>query len=77
MSTRVSSMAFLVGLVGSMLGSGPLICQAQLVSSFENNLNSSLGATWEGPGIPTSQYVAMAPPHSQFITRRPGASKPF
>jgi hypothetical protein len=34
-----------------------LVCQAQLISSFENNLSSSVGATWEGPGIPNSEFV--------------------
>ena len=34
------------------------ICQAQLISSFENNLSSSVGATWEGPGIPNSEFVS-------------------
>jgi hypothetical protein len=59
MRKRFSSMATLaVALVVLALGSGPLFCQAQLVSSFENNLSSSVGATWEGPGIPSSEFVS-------------------
>jgi hypothetical protein len=55
---RVNSMATVtVALVGWMLGGAPVFGQAQLISSFENNLSSSLGATWEGPGIPNSEFV--------------------
>src|SRR5712675_2141660 len=56
---RFSSMATVaVAFVVLVLGSGPSFCQAQLVSSFENNLSSSVGATWEGPGIPNSEFVS-------------------
>jgi hypothetical protein len=56
---RFSSMATVaVASVVLVLGSGPSFCQAQLVSSFENNLSSSVGATWEGPGIPNSEFVS-------------------
>ena len=55
---RIGSTATItVGLISSILSSAPLFCQAQLLSSFENNLSSSVGATWEGPGIPTSEFV--------------------
>jgi hypothetical protein len=43
-----------------MLGAGPAFGQ-ELISSFENNLSSSVGATWESqvgqPGIPNSEFV--------------------
>ena len=53
-STATVAVAF----VASVLSSAPLYCQAQLISSFENNLSSSVGATWEGPGIPNSEFVS-------------------
>jgi hypothetical protein len=30
----------------------------QLLSSFEGDLSSSVGATWQGPGIPFSEFVS-------------------
>jgi hypothetical protein len=48
----------MVALITSVVSSAPFFCQAQLVSSFENNLSSSVGATWEGPGIPNSEFVS-------------------
>src|SRR4249919_1851035 len=48
-----------VALVILMLPAAPL-CGQQLLSSFENDLSSSVGATWEnqaGPGIPNSDFV--------------------
>lgn len=47
-----------LALVLSATSSATLFGQAQLISSFENNLSSSVGATWEGPGIPTSEFVS-------------------
>lgn len=46
-----------VALVILMLPAAPL-CGQQLLSSFEGNLSSSVGATWEGPGIPNSEFVS-------------------
>lgn len=42
-----------VALVILLLPAAPL-CGQQLISSFEGDLSSSVGATWEGPGIPNS-----------------------
>jgi len=41
-----------------LLGGAVLPCQAQVVGTFEHNLSSSVGATWEGPGIPNSEFVS-------------------
>src|SRR3954465_12907376 len=58
MGKRIGWMpAVMVGFVGWVLGGAPSLCQAQLVSSFEHNLTSSVGATWDGPGIPSSEYT--------------------
>jgi len=46
-----------VAFVASLF-SGPLFCRGQVVGTFEHNLSSSVGATWEGPGIPTSEFVS-------------------
>jgi PEP-CTERM motif len=55
---RIRSMATLtIGLTVLILGPAPLLCHAQLISSFENNLSSTVGATWEGPGIANSEFV--------------------
>lgn len=48
-----------VALIVSVLGSAPLFCQAQLISSFEGNLSSSVGVNWDGPGIPTATYTTV------------------
>jgi hypothetical protein len=53
-STASVAVAFVI----SVLSSGPSFCQAQLISSFEHNLSSSVGATWEGAGIPNSEFVS-------------------
>jgi hypothetical protein len=59
---RFSSMATVaVALVVLVLGGGPSFCQAQLISSFENNLSSSVGATWVGDTAPILNY-------SEFVT---------
>jgi len=52
-----STITVMVAIVSSMLNVAPLFGQ-QLISSFENNLSSSVGATWEGPGIPNSEFTA-------------------
>jgi hypothetical protein len=52
-----STVTVAVAFAFAILSSAPLVCQAQLISSFENNLSSSVGATWEGPGIPNSEFV--------------------
>src|SRR4051794_33713079 len=46
-----------VGALALLFGSGAMTCRAQLISSFEHNLSSSVGATWDGPGIINSEYV--------------------
>src|SRR5215213_87597 len=46
-----------VALVMLMLSAAPL-CGQQLLSSFEGNLSTSVGANWEGPGIPNSEFVS-------------------
>jgi hypothetical protein len=43
--------------IAVILASAPTFSAAQPVSSFENNLSSTVGATWEGPGIPGSEFV--------------------
>jgi len=48
-----------VALVILALGSAPLLCHAQLISSFEGNLSSSVGVSWDGPGIPTATYTTV------------------
>lgn len=59
MCKRIYSTATIrAALVMLVLGGAPLFGQAQLISSFENNLSSSVGATWEGTGIPNSEYTA-------------------
>src|SRR4051794_38834102 len=58
MCKRVGWIATLTGVLATgLLGGAVLPCQAQVVGTFEHNLSSSVGATWEGPGIPTSEYV--------------------
>src|SRR5689334_18221539 len=54
--------SFAVGaacLAAVIIASAPTFSGAQLVSSFENNLSSTVGATWEGPGIPGSEFVTV------------------
>src|SRR4051794_35659259 len=59
MCKRVSSIATIAGvLVGGVLGGAMSRCQAQVIGTFEHNLSSSVGATWEGPGIPNSEFVS-------------------
>jgi hypothetical protein len=48
-----------VALIVSVFGSAPRVCQAQLISSFEGNLSSSVGVNWDGPGIPTATYTTI------------------
>jgi len=48
-----------VALVILVLGSAPLFSHAQLISSFEGNLSSSVGVNWDGPGIPTATYTTV------------------
>lgn len=36
---------------------GGRTAQSQLISSFENNLSSSVGVNWEGPGVTPPTYV--------------------
>ena len=49
--------ALTVALVGWMPNDALLFGQTQLISSFENNFSSTVGATWEGPGIANSEFV--------------------
>src|SRR3954467_7034345 len=59
MCKRVGWIATLTGVLATCLLGGALLpCQAQVVGTFEHNLSSSVGATWEGPGIPNSEYVS-------------------
>jgi hypothetical protein len=41
-----------------LLGGASAKCQT-LISSFEDNLSSSVGATWEGTGIANSEFVTV------------------
>ncbi len=55
-----SSMATVaVAFVMAVLASAQLFCQAQVVGSFENDLTSSVGVNWDGPGIPTATYTTV------------------
>src|SRR3954452_6693670 len=59
MCKRVGWIATLTGVLASgLLGGALLPCQAQVVGTFEHNLSSSVGATWEGPGIPNSEFTS-------------------
>jgi hypothetical protein len=42
-----------------VLGSAATFCQAQVIGSFENNLSSSVGVNWDGPGIPNATYTTI------------------
>jgi hypothetical protein len=52
-------MAAIAGVVVFAIGSGPLFCLAQVVGTFENNLSSSVGVNWDGPGIPSATYTTV------------------
>lgn len=54
-----STATLAVGFLTLALGSAPLFCQAQLISSFEGNLSSSVGVNWDGPGIATATYTTV------------------
>jgi len=76
MCKRVSAIATIVGvLVGGVLGSAMSRCQAQVVGTFEHNLSSSVGATWEGDGIVNSEYVSTGATDgtSSLAIHHPGA----
>jgi hypothetical protein len=56
---RIGSAAGLVAVMCAwMPGIRPALGQ-QLIASFENNLSSTVGATWEGDGIANSKFVTV------------------